>query len=53
MFKAIGFVIALYAVSNILGDTFVAFEAATVSTFKTLETAADVSRAQLLETQQP
>lgn len=49
MFKAIGFVIALYVVSNILGDTFVAFEAAAVSTFNTIETAAAVSRVQLLE----
>ena len=51
MFRAIGFVIALWAVSNMLGDAFDSFERATVATFNTVETAALVSQGQLIKQQ--
>lgn len=50
MFKAIGTVIVLYALSNIMHPTFESFQNAAVATFGTIETAANVS-SQQLETQ--
>lgn len=47
MFKAIGFVIGLYAISVMLNDAFLAFERATVATFDTVETAALVSQSKI------
>lgn len=47
MFRAIGTVIVLYALSQILNDAFVAFEDATVATFGALEAAAIQSQNQL------
>jgi len=47
MFRAIGFVIALYAVTNVFNTTVVSFERALVATFETIETAAVVSKKQL------
>ena len=49
MFRAIGFCIALLAISIILDDAFDAFEAATVATFNTVETAAIVSEQQIVK----
>lgn len=47
MFRAIGFVIGLYALSQMLSGTIVAFESAMVAVFGTVETAAHVSTEQL------
>lgn len=47
MFKAIGTILLLYAVSNIFAETFVAFEGAATATFEAVEVAADVSKEQL------
>jgi hypothetical protein len=47
MFKAIGTILLLYALSNMFSDSFVAFEEATTATFETIEVAADVSKAEL------
>ena len=47
MFRAIGFVIALYAVTNIFSTSVISFERAIVATFETIETAAVVSTKQL------
>jgi len=48
MFRAIGFVIVLYAVSIMLSDAFDGFEKAAVATFNTVETAAIVSEQQII-----
>ncbi len=47
MFKAIGTILLLYAITNIFSETFVAFEGAATATFETIEVAADVSKTQL------
>ncbi len=47
MFKAIGFVIGLYAITQMLSGTMRAFDSAMVAVFSTVETAADVSKEQL------
>ena len=47
MFRAIGFVIILYALSVFLDNAFTAFENAVVATFETVEQAATVSTSQL------
>ncbi len=47
MFKAIGTILLLYALSNVFSETFVAFEGAATATFETIEVAADVSKAEL------
>ena len=47
MFKSIGFVISLYAITQIFSSAIVSFERAMVATFNTLETAAVISEAQL------
>jgi len=47
MFRAIGFVIMLYASTQMLGGMLVAFESAMVAVFGTVETAANVSTEQL------
>lgn len=47
MFKAIGTILLLYAISHILSEPFHAFEAAATATFKTLETAAQISETEL------
>ena len=47
MFRAIGFVIILYALSQMMSSTFQAFESASVAVFHTLETAAVVSEEQM------
>ena len=49
MFRAIGFVIALYAVTILFDEGYDAIERATVATFNTVETAAEVSEQQLIE----
>jgi len=49
MFRAIGFVIALYAVTRMFDAGFIAFEDATVATFQAVETAATISSQQLIE----
>ncbi len=46
MFRAIGFVIVLYAISHLLGNAFVAFENAIVQTFGAFEAAAVQSQRQ-------
>ena len=51
MFRAIGFVIALYAITQLMSSTFAAFERAAVASLETLETAATASTAQLNELQ--
>ncbi len=52
MFRAIGFVIAFWAVTRMFDDGFQAFERATVATFNTVETAAEISEQQLIEQSQ-
>jgi CO dehydrogenase/acetyl-CoA synthase epsilon subunit len=47
MFRAIGFVIIVYALSQMLSGAFHSFEAATIAIFDTVETAALVSQSQL------
>ena len=47
MFKAIGFVITLYAISQIMQPTFAAFQNAAVASFGTVQVAAEVSQTQL------
>jgi len=49
MFKAIGFVIALYAISILMHEAFVSFERAVAATFQTVEVAAVVSKHQLID----
>lgn len=47
MFKAIGTVIVLYAIANMMTPAFDSFQAATVATFGAIETAAEVTTKQL------
>jgi hypothetical protein len=49
MFKAIGFLIVLWGLSNFFSTSFVALDDAARETFKTVETAAVVSQIQLEE----
>lgn len=49
MFKAIGFVIVLYALSHFFTSAFVALDDAATESFRTLETAAIVSQIHLKE----
>jgi len=51
MFKAIGFVIGLYAITQMMSGAFAAFENAVIATFETVETAAQVSKIQIEEAQ--
>ena len=51
MFKSIGVVIVLYAITQMMSGTFQAFEAALTATFQTVETAAQVSKAQIEQAQ--
>jgi len=47
MFRALGIVIILYALSTMLSGAFHSFETATIAVFETVETAAHVSKVQL------
>lgn len=47
MFKAIGFLIVLWGLSNFFSSAFVALDDAARESFRALETAAVVSQAQL------
>lgn len=47
MFRAIGFVISMYAITQMMSATFAAFEKAAVATFAAVETAAVVTKHQL------
>ena len=47
MFRAIGIVIILYAIANLMTPAFNSFQAAAVATFGAIETAAEVSSKQL------
>ena len=47
MFRAIGFVIGLYAISQMMSSTFFAFEQAATAVFQTLEAAAVTSQFQI------
>lgn len=49
MFKAIGFVIVLYALSHFFSSAFSALDNAATESFRTLETAAIVSQIHLKE----
>lgn len=49
MFKSIGFVIALAFTAHLFAGAFAAFEAASIATFDTVKTAAQVSELRLLE----
>lgn len=49
MFKAIGTILVLYAITQMMSSTFHAFESALTATFETVEVAADLSKAQLIE----
>ncbi len=49
MSRAIGTILLLYAVSHVFNEAVDSFEAATVATFATIETAAEVSEAALIE----
>jgi hypothetical protein len=47
MMKAIGFVIVLYAITQLVDDGFRSFEQALSATFETVEVAATISQQQL------
>ncbi len=47
MFKAIGTVIVLYAITQMMSSTFLAFENALTATFQTIEAAALLSQQQI------
>jgi hypothetical protein len=47
MFKAFGTILLLYAITQMMSSTFVAFENAAIATFETLEAAAVVSKVQI------
>lgn len=47
MFRAIGIVIILYAIANMMNPAFESFQDATVATFGAIETAAEVTSQQL------
>jgi hypothetical protein len=49
MRKAIGFLIVLWGLSYFLSQTFVALNSAAAQSFKTIETAAAVAEARLIE----
>jgi hypothetical protein len=49
MFRAISFILVLYAISQMMSDPFEAFQNAITATFKTVEVAAVVSKDQILE----
>lgn len=49
MFKAIGFVIGLLAISHIMTEPFEAFMNAASATFHTIEVAAQISEQQLVK----
>ena len=51
MFKSIGVVIVLYAVTQMMSGTFTAFENAVTATFETLEAAAVTSKLQIEQAQ--
>jgi len=51
MFKAIGFVIGLYAITQMMSSSFTAFENATTAMFETLEAAAVTSKLQIEQVQ--
>jgi len=52
MFKAIGTILVLYAITQMMSTSFHAFENALSATFETVEVAAEVSKAQLIEAQE-
>jgi len=52
MFKAIGTILILYAITQMMSTSFSAFENAVTATFETVEVAADLSKTQLIEAQQ-
>lgn len=47
MFRAIGLVITLFALSQFFSQAFVAFEQTTIAVLETVETAATVSTAEI------
>ena len=49
MMRAIGFVVALYAISQIMSGAFTAFENAIVATFETVQVAAVISKHHLID----
>lgn len=49
MFRAIGFVIVLYAITQFMSDAFDAFVDAAAATFQTVEVAAVISKHQLID----
>lgn len=51
MFKSIGTILVLYAITQMMSTSFTALEHALTATFQTIEVAADLSKAQLLEAQ--
>lgn len=51
MFKAIGTILLLYAITQMMSSTFTAFESAATATFETLEAAAIVSKLQIEQAQ--
>lgn len=49
MFRAIGFVIGLYAITQLMSQSFDAFDDATAATFRTIESAAIASQKHLID----
>ncbi len=49
MFRALGIVIVLYAVTQLMSSTFQAFEEAAVATLETIEVAAAVTQERMIE----
>ncbi len=52
MFKSIGTVIVLYAITQMMSQSFNAFEGAVTATFQAVEAAAIASKIQIQELQQ-
>jgi len=51
MFKSIGIILVLYAITQMMSGTFAAFEDAATATFQTLEAAAVTSKLQIEQAQ--
>ena len=50
MFKSIGTILVLYAITQMMSQTFASFENAATASFEALEAAAVISKQQLEET---
>jgi hypothetical protein len=51
MFKSIGTILVLYAITQMMSPSFSAFQDALTATFQAVEVAAEVSKSQILQAQ--